>query len=85
MMDMLIDELLNEYKTLSAETKAAEKAAREKREQADVLKKGIIELCKDTGFIETETQKATITEVNVKSFTVPARVRYDVKITSVTE
>jgi hypothetical protein len=79
---MHIDNLINEYKELSTKTKAAEKAARKLREEADVYKKGIIELCKDTGFVMTETQKAEVLEINVAGFTVAPRVRYDVKIST---
>ena len=79
---MSIDELLKEYKSLSDQTKKAEKAARTLREQAEGFKKSIIDLCKETGYIMSDTQKATVTEINVAGFSVAARVRYDVKITS---
>ena len=77
---MIIDDLLNEYKSLSEQTRKAEKEARTLREQADYFKKSIIDLCKDTGFIMSDTQKAIVTEINVAGFTVKERVRYDVKI-----
>lgn len=79
---MITDELLNEYKSLSDQTKKAEKAARLLREQADVYKKAIIDLCKDTGYIVTDTLKATVTEIQVAGFQVAPRTRYDVKISS---
>lgn len=79
---MITDELLDTYKALSEQTKQAEKAARKLREEADALKKSIIELCKETGYIMTDKQKATVTEIQVAGFTVAARVRYDVKISA---